>query len=278
MKRLRLRRPGRPTDSDWGRWASWATIVAVPIALVGLALGYFALDGEESSDAKQAAGPARLERIDLIPRNGDASVEPSLELMVHNAGLDSSVVSRARLEVLAVHRLPLCYTQGDLPLSEGYDVQLPGDAAQGDVVEAPLHQQIQPGGNDRFRIDFGVDDKGGEEGRPFPGVHLFELGVALVHDGLTDPLPMGNVLLSIPELPRGDGGYYLGVGDLALLEDSYNAYGYYTPREMWSRNMPCWTANAEALIDIADSSAARSSQMEVVLREAIVPSFSEAER
>lgn len=194
---------------------------------------------------------------------------------MHNAGLDSSVVSRARIEVLAVHRLPLCYTQGDLPLSEGYDVRLPGDAVQGDVVETPLHQQIRPRGNDRFRVNLGVDDKGGE-GRPFPGVHLFELSFALTHDGLAEPLDMGTALLSIPQVPMAT-LYYLREGELAELEDSYNGAGYYTPRDMWSGAMPCWQANGEALPDIASSSAARSPEMDEVLREAVVPNFSEAE-
>ncbi|HEX2266247.1 MAG TPA: hypothetical protein VHH14_08185 [Solirubrobacterales bacterium] len=199
-----------------------------------------------------------------------------MELMVHNAGLDSSVVSRVRIEVLAVHRLPLCFTQGDLPLSEGYDVQLPGDAAQGDVVEVPLHQQIGPLKNDRFRINLGVDDTGGEEGRPFPGIHLFELNIALIHDGLVDPLPMGTVLLSIPQVPMAT-LYYLREGELADLEDAYNGARYYTTQEMWSEGMPCWQANGKVLADIARNSAARSPDLEEALREAVVPNFSEAE-
>jgi hypothetical protein len=243
---------------------------------VGLALAYFALGGDESSGSKQARGAANLERIDLIPRNGDLSIDPGVELLVHNAGLDSSVVSRARIEVLAAHRLPLCYTQGDLPLSEGYDLQLPGDAAQGDVVEAPLHQQIGPLGNDRFGIDLGVDDSGGEEGRPFPGVHLFELSLSLTHDGLDQPLSMGTVLISIPEVPMAT-LYYLREGELSELEDSYNGARYYTSEEMWSSTMPCWGANAEAMMDVQRSPAARSPQLEEALGEAVVPNFSEAE-
>jgi hypothetical protein len=276
VRRRRAREVKRPTDSDWSRWASWATILAVPLALVGLALAYLAVGGEKSSGSKQTTGRADLERIDLIPRNGNLSIKPGVEMLVHNAGLDSSVVSRARIEVLAVHRLPLCYTQGDLPLSEGYDVQLSGDAAQGDVVEAPLHQQIGSLGNDRFRINLGVDDAGGEEGRPFPGVYLFELNVAIAHDGLDEPLSMGTVLLSIPEVPMAT-LYYLREGELADLEDSYNGARYYTPREMWSSTMPCWEANAEALMDIERSSADGSRELEEALREAVVPSFSEAE-
>lgn len=276
MRWRRAREAKRPTDSDWSRWASWATILAVPLAVVGLGLAYLALGGEESSGSKQATGRADLERIDLIPRNGNLSIKPGVELMVHNAGLDSSVVSRARIEILAVHRLPLCYTQGDLPLSEGYDVQLPGDAAQEDVVEAPLHQQIGSLSNDRFRINLGVDGAGGEEGRPFPGIHLFELSIALAHDGLEAPLPMGSVLVSIPEVPMAT-LYYLREGELADLEDAYNGARYYTTQEMWSRTMPCWRANAEALMDVERSSAARSPQLEEALREAVIPSFSEAE-
>ena len=275
MRWRRAKETKRPTDSDWSRWASWATILTVPLALVGLALAYLALGGEESSGSKKT-GSAELERIDLIPRNGNLSLKPGVELMVHNAGGDSSVVSRARIEVLAVHRLPLCYTQGDLPLSEGYDLQLPGDAAQGDVVEAPLHQQLDPLKNDRFRINLGVDDAGGEEGRPFPGVHLFEVNIAVDHDGLEEPLSMGTVLLSIPEVPMA-GLYYLQSGELALLEESYNMYGRSTPQEMWSGTMPCWRANAEALMDVERSSAARSPQLEEALREAVVPNYSEAE-
>ena len=105
---------------------------------------------------------------------------------------------------------------------------------------------------------------------------MFELAVSLIHDGDGRSLPMGTAILSVPQLPFS-AVYYLKEGELADLEDSYDMLDRHTPEEMWSSVMPCWQGNGEALLDAAGSSAARSPQLEEVLREAIVPSFSEGE-
>ena len=259
------------SEGRLSRGANLATIVAVPIALIGLLFAYLALGGSEGSGSERTSEPVQLERIDLLASNGLTPGASALELMVHNPGTESSVVSRARIEVVGVDELPLCYTQGTLDVSESYGLVLSPDAQPGDTVEAALHQQIGPGEDDRFRLHVSL----GEEQEP-RGVHLFELDVSLFHDGLASPLPMGTALLSVPQLPTGLGTYYLEEGQLADLEQSYNGAGFYTPEEMWKSTMPCWQANGELLAAARGSTAVRSQQLEEAMQGAVVPSFAEA--
>jgi hypothetical protein len=174
-------------------YAAWAAIVAVPVGvLTAIAIAVFGGGSEVSISADSPRNP-RLERVDLIARNPVPSQEPGLELLVRNSGSGRSVISRAQLEILRVYPLPLCFAQGDLSLSGRYGVELPPTSEPGEVVEVSLHQQL--GGNeaDRFRIK--LETRPREESGLVNSLHLFEVAVALVHDGRRDPLPMGTSLI-----------------------------------------------------------------------------------
>lgn len=261
-------------DRRLSRRASWATILAVPIGIVALVLAYLALGGAGSTRSDTTSRSPQLESIDLIARNGPAPHRPALELLVHNGGTGRSLISRAQIEVLDVRPLPLCYTQGDLPTSERYGARLPIDASAGDVVEAPLHQQIGADQDDRFRIDLGVIGRGASEAEELPGLYLFEVGISLIHDGDDEPLSVGTALVSLPALPIAT-LYFLVSGEFEEVNDIYNGADYYSPHTLWNRVMPCWRANGKVLAASDQGNAARSPQLAEISRTATVPSFSE---
>lgn len=254
------------------RPVAWATILGVPIGIAAVVLAFLALQGDNGSRpggaSASAAALPKLRLVDLIVHNDWNDTEPSLDLMVRNAGTGSAAVSRALIEIRRVEPLPLCFTQGDLPSSERYGAELPVDANPGTVIEAPLHQQIAPGGVDRFQI--GLSAVGGEPGEE-PGVHIFEVSVALQHDGSSQPLEMGSALASLPSPPSAV-VYYLAAGELAEVS---NAYNIPDPRTGWAEVMPCWQANGRTLADLSKSAATRSGDLEEALSRAVEPSYTE---
>jgi hypothetical protein len=258
-------------DVRLGRRANWAAIVSAAVGAAALALAY--LTFFKGDDPVPAAAPrtARLERVDLIARNGLPPHKPGLELLVHNDGRGRSVVSRARIEVLRVYPMPLCFTQGELPVSGRYGVRLPEDSQPGDVVEVPIHQQVPPDGADRFVFDLGVApaDPGSDT---LEGLYLFEVEVSLVHDDGSSPLPMGKALVSLEELPFTT-EYLLRKGQFSRLEREYGS----PPPQTWMPPLPCWQANGRTLLLAASSEATRSRQLQTIMDVAVVPSLSEAE-
>jgi hypothetical protein len=199
------------------------------------------------------------------------------------------VISRARIEVLRVYQIPLCFTQGSLPVSERYGAELPPDATPGEIVEVPLHQQVDSNGADRFAIDIGVDpERIGEVEGPgvaaalgtesgdgvLPGLYLFEVGVALVHDGSSDPLPMGTALVAAPEMPLSS-EYVLEAGEFQQVTETFLVRG--DLRDFWAPELACWQANGRTIERARASEATRSADLEDVLATAVVPAWSEVE-
>jgi hypothetical protein len=246
-----------------------ATIIGMLIAAAAFA--YDRLEG--SGSAEVPAKTPQLERIDLIARNGLPPHRPALELLVHNGGRGRSVVSRAQIKIVKVYPLPLCFTQGELPLSKQYGVQLPEDSEPGDVVEVPIHQQIPGDQADRFLIDLGVAPAD-PESDSLEGLYLFEVEVSLLHDGTAPPLPMGKALVSLDEPPFTT-EYVLREGEFARVEREYGAGG--PARQTWATQLPCWQANARELLRAESSQATRSQQLQAIMDGVVIPSLSEVD-
>lgn len=268
-----MRRP--PKNGEWlTRGASWATIIGVPIGCIAVVLAFLTLDGSGSSGASSMSSPPRLAPIDLIARNGKAPHRPKLEVMVRNEGGGVAVVSRARIRIDHVYPLPLCFTQGDFPLSNEYGAQLPVDADPGDVVEVPLHQQVKAGMPDRFTIALGAVGEGGAD-EALPGNYLFELQVSLMHDADRSPLPLGRALVSVPGLPFA-GVYFLEEGEFESLDDVYNPQGE-PALEYWSDPLACWRDNGNSLINALAGDATRSPQLDEIGKSVSFPTAAELE-
>jgi hypothetical protein len=244
----------------------------VPIGLAALVVGILTLQGGEPSASSPVASTStvpKLRAVDLAVANDrEFESRQAVDLMVRNAGFASAAVSEALIEIREVKHLPLCYTQGDLPVSERYGTELPVNADSGEVTEVPLHQQIAAGGVDRFRIELSPQ---GEVPGEHPGMDIFEISVALRHDGIAEPLEMGTALISLPSPPFAT-LYYLTEGELAELNSVYNVSD---PRQGWADVMPCWQENGRAMLELRESPAARSAELDEVLSTAVVPSYSE---
>lgn len=191
-----------------------------------------------------------------------------LEVILHNTGGRLAVVNRAQVTILKVQALPLCFTQGDLPVSNTYGVLLSASAQPGDVVTIPLHQQLRADEADRFGISLGVESG---DGKSLQGVYLFEIEVSLQSDEPEGSLNVGRVLVALPDALIAP-VYYLAEGSAEMLNQYYNADGE-PAREAWAGPMPCWRSNAAVLRRILAGPAIRSHELEEVEESMVNPTF-----
>lgn len=259
--------PSRWSDASLARKASWATIAGLPIAGLAVALALVSPSGgsNDDGDAPSAAtttaakAPALTkDDVVVIDRLGNADA-PRIEALVHNAGTARSVVTRAELRVERVESLEQCASQGDLPLSNAYDVRLPVEA--GDVASVALHQQLAPDEADRFALDLASEQPNGPDGAP--RIWLYQLNVALFHDGRPTPLDLGEVVVTVPDVPAATSFYWTA--------ETADYVRDWLPPGAYKANAECWLRNTERLHAVLALPGARAPDLARVAREMIVP-------
>ncbi len=245
---------------------SWVDKVGLLIALASVVVAIIALGGGSGSHGK---GHSQLNLVDLNVRAVAENRRrySRLEITLHNTGDQLVVIDGARFEIRRVYALPRCTTQGDLALSNDYGVSLPVDAKPGEAVEAPLHQQVGPDEADRFGITLSTS-------REQAVVYLFEVEASLANDGSRSPLPLGRVLVSLPERP-GPGEYYWDEKTVELLVNWYDPGG--EAHALWREAMPCWKSNTAVLRRALAGSAVRTPELDALAGELVTPTFAALE-
>lgn len=267
-------------------WTDWATIVGVPIGLATIVLAALALSGG-GGDSPTTSSRAHVKPVDLVVHNGVyADNPPRLEIILHNTGAKRAVVSRANIEIRRVGLLRQCFSQGELPLSTTYAATLPANAAVGDVVQAPLHEQLGDDEADRFAIELGVRadpasssySMGGRQS--LAGLYLFEIAISMVSDEGAQPLSVGRALVSLPSAPEPVGFYWdhASLGSLkqySLTEArSREELGDSLPPWPSPYTKKCWLSNTRTLRSMLSSQTKRSPTLEVIGTSIITPDMS----
>jgi hypothetical protein len=249
---------------------SWLGLVTLVGLMIGAGAWLLPQIGGDDSASPPAVRPSHLSLVDTLVRDdvGGYPAHSRLEITLHNTGGRLTVVDQARITIRRVYELPLCFTQGDLPVSNTYPVMLSATARPGDVVTVPLHQQLGADEADRFGISFGVE---GEDGESLPGVYLFEIDVSLQSDSPGSPLAVSRALVSLPETPFPP-HYYWIEGTAEELNQDYSAAG--TPvREAWAGPMPCWRSNTATIGSALAGPAVHSRELEEVGDAMVTPTF-----
>ena len=203
---------------------------------------------------------AKLEKVDVIVENSQGDKPAGLDIKLHNTGGRRVVLAKADVNIEDVTRLDLCYTQGDLPSSNGYSAVLPVTAS---AVSVPLHQQLGPDEADRFSLTFGVRarDIHGKAAGDAPHMYLVRVSVSITHDGSRLPLPLGQFIFSAPSLPFGVVWYWPKALEGATRKGLAQNFGLDFPYEDY---MPCWRANTTHLRNKLAATGARSPEMDQV--------------
>lgn len=191
---------------------------------------------------------------------------PSLDVKLHNKSRHRVVLTRADVRVEHVARLTVCYTQGDLPTSNAYGIQLP---TQPGSVETPLNQQLGPDAADRFTLNVTVapEDLNGpkradESWDVYAYAYEFKL---LIENDTGAPLDAGRFVVVLPEPPVGVVWYWpkaLQKKTRAELGRKFGSYDF-----PFDQVMQCWKPNTIHLRDALMWRGARSADVAKVGRD-----------
>lgn len=175
--------------------------------IAGLAAGAkFAVDSGEDLLAK--GGPGGIEIRQVVVRNGLIDLDvvggelrqtrastPQLDITVRNTSKRPVLLTRARITIIDSARLAICeYGIGDaIPASWPYAIELPVLPFWSERnVFRSLHQEVEPGEADRFKLLFRVP-KGGQE------TYAYALRVALDTEGGGKPVAAGRFVITLPD-------------------------------------------------------------------------------
>jgi hypothetical protein len=196
----------------------WPLVIAPIVVLLagaGIGAAVSALNAEAPTQTIRSLepvvhnGPAESEEVAmqgshlLATRQTDKS-KARVEIRLENAGARRTYITSAIFTVEKVIEVPSCRNGASIAVSAHYDVLLPGSAGGGEKLEVPVNQQIAPDGVDRFVFRVGQRSGGSEL-----DTVIYQLGISVSHDGASEPVEVGQVLLALPGSPtRQD--LYLG--------------------------------------------------------------------
>jgi hypothetical protein len=181
-------------------------VAAAVIGVVGGAYAAIAFLADKSEDVIAGGGGGDIEVSQVVLANSrfdsrivDGSFiqtdesSPQIDITVRNSGKEPALLTQARITIEDSARLAVCeYNSGDVVASgKDYAVALPVlPTPREDVVYRPLHQEVEPGAADRFRILFRVSDPGQES-------FLYAVRVELIAEG-GEPVEAGRFVLGLP--------------------------------------------------------------------------------
>jgi len=152
-----------------------------------------------------ATNRPKIKVVALRVQSGRDTADPhDIEIVTHNTGTQRTVITRATLTVRGYLYVPVCASQGGgVPLSATYGVVLPANPSTGHVIGVDLNQQMGADEADRFAINFRSITTSPERGTDFYVLH-----VALEHDGASEPVDAGDVIVAVPALPAAGQAQY----------------------------------------------------------------------
>lgn len=213
MNRKRLaqrRRSSPPRDDKPSRRTQiprWIEVAAAVVVVIGALYAVIQFLADSTEDLIDKSGSGGIEVSQVVLVNGpsdtrlidgsfvqtDAST-PQIDVTVRNPGKESVLLTQARVTVEDSERLAVCeYSSGDIiPSSKDYALELPVlPMPKERVVVRPLHQEVQPGAVDRFRVLFKVEHPGLDN-------YLYAIRVELVTDQTREPVEVGRFVLGLP--------------------------------------------------------------------------------
>jgi hypothetical protein len=124
---------------------------------------------------------------------------PRLDLTLRNSGNLVWVVTGVKVTILDFGRIEPCEAGGGghLDVSHTYPpIQLPDEPETGEEIVMKVRQQVDPNDTDRFVVPFEVPEWEGSL-----GTYIDQLQIALLHDGASTPLFVGEAVVPVPGLP-----------------------------------------------------------------------------
>ncbi|MGH3164274.1 MAG: hypothetical protein ACRDN0_00065 [Trebonia sp.] len=120
-----------------------------------------------------------------------------LTFEVRNTGNQLAIIRGAQLRITQFTSLPICLSQGDLPVTGTYRANIPTVPRPGTTIDVPVSQQIGPDAADEFQLQLRNAVKAHSL-----TVGIYRMDVSLLYDNSSAPVNAGNVIMALPFDPN----------------------------------------------------------------------------
>lgn len=212
-------------------------------------------------------GPQLLvSQVGVAPAGGDGLLV-ALDVTVRNDGDRVAVLTGVDLTITGFAFAPACQVGGNVEITGTYHATLPDNPEAGQVVHVTLHQQVDPGGVDRFTIALKAPEThDGEPAAMASFVYLASL--AVTQDAAGVPADGGSVLLDAGS-PLVDNISYFAAAREATAADVGTGGLCGGEEDCVRTQLECWNGNRTALLPLLSVPAARSENGELAARSLV---------
>ncbi|HUB40584.1 MAG TPA: hypothetical protein VMA72_17195 [Streptosporangiaceae bacterium] len=197
--------PSETTGEGHGKkWTLLNSAFAVAIiGLIGVLAGVFI---PHFLDKPPATAAPKLE-VDSVTVDSPQYPKPTnIFFKIRNTGDQLAVITGVTLRIDRSAQLPVCFSQGSLPVSGHYPGTLPPKPPKGYVTRIPVSQQIGPDEADQFEVQLRPSND-----IPSETITLYDATASIIYDNRsTPPLGAGKLTLSMPRVPNNQ--YYFSTG------------------------------------------------------------------
>lgn len=199
-----------------------------------------------------------LSQVAVTAPDGSGSVA-TLDITVRNTGDALAVLTGVDLVIDDFAYLPACIFGGNLEVSGQYLAELPDNPRPGQVVRVTLHQQIEPGGVDRFTIGLKAPALHGDDQASSLASFVYLLKASVVQDGDRPALDAGTALVDAGNALDANGTFYFGAAREATASDAGTQGVCGGEADCVRKQVSCWNTNRAALLPLLSRPATRSS-------------------
>jgi hypothetical protein len=175
------------------------TIAVVPV-VVGAVLAAFHFSVHHRPTS--ASPRIELDSVQVQPANrayvsdgGTKSLADKVYFQIRNTGSQLAIIRAVGIQTEYFARIPVCFTQGNLPTTGHYMANLSLHPKLGSVINVPVSQQVPPDSADRFELALRIPPD------PDESIYLYRLHLWLFYDNLRVPVDAGQVVVSMPYDP-----------------------------------------------------------------------------
>jgi hypothetical protein len=241
------------------RFRRYTTVAAIVLVVASVAILTLAPEPvAPAPDPTPTPGPRlTLSQVGVLAPDGSGSAA-TLDITVRNDGGRVAVLTAVDLTVDAFGFLPACIFGSSTEVSGTYQATLPDEPKAGQVVRVTLHQQVEPGGVDRFTIALRAPAAHAGTQAGSIGSFLYLMRVAVAQDAAGTAVAAGRVLVDAGNALDPNGTFYFAAARDATAADAGTGGVCGGEKGCVSTQVACWNANRATLLPLLRVAATRS--------------------
>ncbi|MCA0297124.1 MAG: hypothetical protein LCH96_17775 [Actinobacteria bacterium] len=243
----------------WSRFRRYTTVAAVVLVVASVAILTLAPEPAPPPPAPTptAAPQLTLSQVAVVAPDGSGSLA-TLDITVRNDGERVAVLTGVDLTIDAFGFLPACIFGSNTEVSGEYQATLPDEPKAGQVVHVRLHQQVEPGGVDRFTIALRAPAAHAGTQAGSIGSFLYLMKVAVTQDAAGSTVAAGQVLVDAGNALDANGTFYFAADRDATVADAGTGGVCGGEEGCVQQQVACWNANRATLLPLLAPPATRS--------------------